>query len=730
MRLLRSSCFLGISCLASSLSAQSHWALVDHPLVGHASPALAYDEARGRFVMFTGAGYRRPARPATWEWSGAAWVRRLPAVEPWSVGEEQAMFYVPSRRTVVLVLWAPSMSKIEVWEWDGAAETWQQLAVTGPPGRSGAAVALDRRRNRLVLFGGFFTSDTWEWDFTAAQWSRVPSSALQPGRYAATYDETSAVVLAVGDAGTWSWDGMSWTRLGEALSKPKVLVYDSARGKTLLLARSEIWQYAVAEWDPQQRTWVDRAVAPVRPAARARFAAAFDRQRGRTLMFGGAGAASYGDTWEWDGTSNTWTRLEDLVNPQMRAHAGMAYDPDRDRVVLFGGYDPASGADPKRPFKDTWEFDGHRWISRGSPMPPLLDPSMLYHPGRRRIVVLGSEEYYGALRHMWEWDGTSWTVHPDGPPPATLFLSSACYDAKRQCNVVVGWDEATRRGATWEHDGTGWSDRTSVYQPSAALGMAYDPSRGMTIVWEGYLSYATWHWDGGTWVSDGGDRELLPRSLVYDSARGAVIGLAPDFSAYEWRGGWFGSARQPDWPARRSYTQVAYDSLRERVLVFGGHMPAGGPGIGFDDTWALRPMHPATYGTFGTGCHGTARPPALAASNRPWIGEILHLELTQLPARQNGALAVGLSDQSWNGVPLPLDLSPLGMTGCTLHVSVEATVPFATGDGSTVVSVPLGRDPGIRGIPFYNQAFVLDPQANPLGIAMTNAGRGVLGTGF
>jgi hypothetical protein len=70
----------------------------------------------------------------------------------------------------------------------------------------------------------------------------------------------------------------------------------------------------------------------------------------RVVLFGGQGSGYFADTWAWDG--KFWTELQD-VGPSSRAPAGMVYDGDRGRAVLFGGAGQAN------PLGDTWEFYDH-----------------------------------------------------------------------------------------------------------------------------------------------------------------------------------------------------------------------------------------------------------------------------------------------------------------------------------------------------------------------------------
>ena len=86
---------------------------------------------------------------------------------------------------------------------------------------------------------------------------------------------------------------------------------------------------------------------------------------------------------------------------------------------------------------------------------------------------------------------------------------------------------------------------------------------------------------------------------------------------------------------------------------------------------------------------------------------------------------VGKSDRSWNGVPLPFDLTPLGAPGCLIvndAVLVLATMTDRT--GRAAVSVPLPTDRSLEDAVFYSQYWFLEAAANPLGVFTSN---GVVG---
>jgi hypothetical protein len=91
-------------------------------------------------------------------------------------------------------------------------------------------------------------------------------------------------------------------------------------------------------------------------------------------------------------------------------------------------------------------------------------------------------------------------------------------------------------------------------------------------------------------------------------------------------------------------------------------------------------------------------------------------------------LFLGLSNTSWNAIPLPLDLGPFGAPGCFLRVSgnlVGVIATSSTGTGSLAFAIP--SDGSLLGGTFWNQFLVNDGPANPLHFTTSNSGRGSIG---
>ena len=120
--------------------------------------------------------------------------------------------------------------------------------------------------------------------------------------------------------------------------------------------------------------------------------------------------------------------------------------------------------------------------------------------------------------------------------------------------------------------------------------------------------------------------------------------------------------------------------------------------------------------------------PLLAAPNTPRTNNTFNLQLSQAASNTVALLFLGASNTSWRGIPLPLDLTPAGAPGCSLLASGSVVLSLATdGFGNGLLGIPVPNDVTFVNLTFYNQFLVYDPQANPLGFALTRGGRGLIG---
>ena len=92
----------------------------------------------------------------------------------------------------------------------------------------------------------------------------------------------------------------------------------------------------------------------------------YDRVRDRLVLYGGwnsnVSGATFGDTWEYDGTD--WTQVATPgVVPLARAYHSLVYDANRQRTVLFGGCSTLATTNTcsGSVLADTWEFYDNAW---------------------------------------------------------------------------------------------------------------------------------------------------------------------------------------------------------------------------------------------------------------------------------------------------------------------------------------------------------------------------------
>ncbi len=388
----------------------------------HHGSAMAYDSARQRLVLFGGSTGPSLLR-STWEWDGSDWIERLPTSAPSARFYSAATYDARRQRVVLFGGQEASTPFSDTWEWDGTDWSYRGPE-TVPAARSGHAMIHDERRQISVLFGGNRTGigttgvgtgdDLWEFDGT--RWT-YRSLLLQPrGRvsHAMTFDPVRGVALVFGGywsgqpAGgilddLWSWDGARWTQLqstaGPGARGGHALAWDRARGRAVLFGGqdaygdrfADTWTWDGAQW--QQRT------STTSPAGRSWHALCFDAARGQTLLFGGETAGGrVADTWTWDGTS--WLQQNPATSPSARKLHAMTWDSARQRVVMSGGFGNAGI------LSDTWEWDGRTWLPQAVARPhgPRYAHALAYEERLGRVLAFGGNDSAQRLQEAWAYE--------------------------------------------------------------------------------------------------------------------------------------------------------------------------------------------------------------------------------------------------------------------------------------------------------------------------------------
>jgi hypothetical protein len=130
------------------------------------------------------------------------------------------------------------------------------------------------------------------------------------------------------------------------------------------------------------------------------------------VLFGGTGADNgdyggtpFGDTWEWNGRTKTWTQMFPASSPSPRGTT-LAYDAISNTVVLFGG-DNGGGDCCRIYYNDTWTWDGVTWTQQSPAISPPARTahSMAYDASLGQVVVFGGTSGPPqALNDTWGWN--------------------------------------------------------------------------------------------------------------------------------------------------------------------------------------------------------------------------------------------------------------------------------------------------------------------------------------
>ncbi len=255
----------------------------------------------------------------------------------------------------------------ETWLFE--AGRWSLATGAMPSARSGAAMAYDAARDRIVLFGGYqsppttpsLISDTWLFD--GQTWTRDLGATHPTGKWSQTmaYDPIAGCVVLFGgrlDDETWEWDGSAWTRRsagGLANSGPGFglasMTYDPGRGRVVLFLGAP--NVALWGWDHVSGKWDDLSPS-LEPSPRAYAVVAWNATRRALTLFGGeffGTAISYlGDTWELGPTG--WQTVATEAAPEASGEGILVPDPAGAGAIAFGGLGASTV------LSDTWRL---RW---------------------------------------------------------------------------------------------------------------------------------------------------------------------------------------------------------------------------------------------------------------------------------------------------------------------------------------------------------------------------------
>ncbi len=283
---------------------------------------------------------------------------------------------------------------------------WNLHPGMAPPSLANHAMAYDRVRERVVMFGG-----------------DSPNGPINE---------------------TYEWDGSTWVLAhpgGAGAPTPRSgakMTYDAARGVCVLVGGADLLGPSDETWEWDGFNWQLRASGPGASPGGPRHLhdVAYDEARGVTVVYGGL--PPFGETWEWDG--NVWTPVltPNLPGAGDRHFIAMTYDPITQRILLFGGIDSLGYNN------DVWSYDGLDWSIVGTigvPPSPRANVSFVFDSSRSVAVLHGGDDFTGLVTDdTWELDTATmtWAQTSAMPPPRTFH--AAAYDEARCETVLYGGD--------------------------------------------------------------------------------------------------------------------------------------------------------------------------------------------------------------------------------------------------------------------------------------------------
>ena len=260
----------------------------------------------------------------------------------------------------------------DLWSYDLATNTWQELAPagSGPDPRFGHEAAWVDGVGLVVWAGQAgpteFFDDLWAYDAAANAWSRLPNDGERP---VARYGSCSAVGpdgrlwishgftedgVRFSDTRAYDFEAGSWSDETPSGDQPVVrclhACWLTADGELALYAGQttgvralgDLWSLGDGQW-----TRIDGELPADRnlPAA--------TRHGDDAIVFGGLGLDGdyLRDVYRVDGTTLAFEELRPAGSrPPARAGAALIDDPGASRLLLFGGTGSGNA------FADTWEL--------------------------------------------------------------------------------------------------------------------------------------------------------------------------------------------------------------------------------------------------------------------------------------------------------------------------------------------------------------------------------------
>ena len=576
-----------------------------------------YDPAGDRMLVITGTNGARRNEVWSLDFQPApGWNLLQVAGTPISPRDGEAGIFDPVRNRVIIFGGITTSSGVgstvlnDVWELSlSGTPTWNQFAPAGTPPqpRRDHTAIYDPVGDRMIIFGGYRSTggegnDVWALSLAGTPtWSQLAPAGGPPATRSdatAIYDDANARMVMFGGYSssvpafqdTWELSlpasgTPTWTQMAPSGTLPgprafSASLYDPVRGRTILVGgqggTADVWELTLGATP----TWTEITPAVSGPIGRSDHSVVYDRARDALVLYGGLTSNYLADSWRLplSGTP-AWEPLIVPVRPPARTHHTAILDRTSNRLITFGGANE-DGAQTN----DVWSLTLGT-LPIWTPITPATpggapaarrDAASIFDPVRNRMIVFGGYTGGTRLNDVWalslDADPTWTRLFPTGTAPVTRYGAAAAYDPAGDRMIIFGGTSSasSNLGDTKALSLGGvptWSTVAVTIAPQGrqSAKMIYDSVGNRMILF-------------GGWRSSGS----ITDQFLSDTWQ-LALGETPDWSPL--------SSASP--PPGRTLHALAYDELRDRVLVQDGYgvIATGNPtylGM-FDDVYA-RPL--------------------------------------------------------------------------------------------------------------------------------------------
>ena len=435
------------------------------------------------------------------------------------------------------------------------------------------------------------------------------------------------------------------------------------------------------------------------PAPRMNHTAIHDPVRQRMIVFGGRTGfnVTVVDAHVWSLSLQgppQWSRLfVQGQGPSARHGHVAAYDPSEDRMIVFGGHDGVgynndvwtlSLADPP-----TWS----RLDVSGLRPPPTWMNAAIWDPVEKRLIIHGGEQLDFETWALTLEGTPGWSEIPatDSPSFSSFYGHQAVYDAAEDRMLISGDDIYQSRGV-WAlplRDPTRWQQLIGPGEYMIHHWAVYDPIRDrMVASGENYNTLGDARalhlgvepfWENFTPPSDIPDARV-EHSGAYDSRRDRFLMFGGPKWVPEARELFQFDPRDDRWsrietigekPPTMESAGSIYDGQRDRFIVCGSGDSGNTWALNLGESeWVRLPDAPALYGS--SAVHDATRDRMLLVGGQSSFDRTKPIELW--------ALALG-EDSEWSRL-MPINAGPLARWNASVILD-------PTGDRLLVYGVPL-----------------------------------------